>query len=51
MTPFRWKRQLEMLITLPSAIPGTVMAVFWKCASLSCLMAKTFARETLPKIS
>lgn len=27
MTNFKWKRQLEMLITLPSSIPGTVMAV------------------------
>ena len=27
MTDFSWKRQLEMLITLPSSIPGTVMAI------------------------
>lgn len=27
LTDFRYKRQLEMLITLPSAIPGTVMAI------------------------
>lgn len=27
MTDFKWKKQLEMLITLPSAIPGTVMAI------------------------
>ena len=27
MTKFKWKRQLEMLITLPSSIPGTVMAI------------------------
>lgn len=27
MTDFRWKRQLEMLVTLPSSIPGTVMAI------------------------
>lgn len=27
MTDFRWKKQLEMLVTLPSSIPGTVMAV------------------------
>lgn len=27
MTDFKFKRQLEMLITLPSSIPGTVMAI------------------------
>ena len=26
-TDFKWKKNLEMLVTLPSAIPGTVMAV------------------------